>query len=155
MVDVQPDLGREVEGQLGSVQKKRVSRRQRRSIPDDSHLSDARHARESTDPSLSSEVCEMYAGEQAQERRAPNGRLAVLIGNLWAGVAATRDRSAGRKEFGCFSVQEVDNKLIARWVRDCTPDEKKSLSKKYYRDRSIFSLDAIAANGRSCQLFTS
>ncbi len=90
------------------------------------------------------------------ELRAPNGRLAVLVENLWVGYVIDEAESGrgNSRTMVLFHVVFSGSTPVAQFIRECPGIWKKKISKEIFSARSIVSIDARLVGGTTCQLFT-
>lgn len=95
------------------------------------------------------------AHDDSEERRAPNGRLAVLVEGEWAGYLMSDGRGTGGKTMVLFHVEVLASKALKiTYLRDCPKTEKRKLEKLIHHEREVTSIEALTDSGDRCQLFT-
>ncbi len=101
---------------------------------------------------------ELLTQSEGDERRAPNGRIAVLVNGMWAGFLCEDgggSRGGSGRDMAVFDVEELPEKqLRATFRASITGKDKRSLSKRFHHDQDIKLYAATTPSGDRCQLFT-
>jgi hypothetical protein len=100
--------------------------------------------------------------DAGEERLAPNGRLAVMFGELWAGILTGEGCSKGQKVYAGFNVVDCGNGVleitkIATYDRK-SPEYREICRHLYGKGTSPTPMSVFAVSnvieGRNCQLLT-